>query len=351
MLYSVAAHGPYASLLCRFVQAAFPQKLEQSSVNIVDLIEAEFLGTKQHRYGPRPNPESLVMIRDVIREAVAAYKPIPIVVPWGSEKPDGSSIDIAELISLRGLSDLVYRIKAHYEPGAQVNIRIEDVSAPHLFFWRADDARREAAKYTSDMTKMVQALGMPIQLRPESAAISEEAFNARADELLPAFLTSLYQNDDSLLESVGWKGGLSPQMVGHYLDSYSKLYPQFDHSERVNILARYFAGALARKQLGLRGDEKEWGGKYLEVSLVPPIPGTEGQFARRVHYRTYPLSYTSQHVAPWRAKGYFKIGEDDSVCQKLAPFSADLDLQHDTLTITGEDDPSLAVEVRADYLL
>ena len=155
MSFTAKANGPYASLLCQFIQMAFPQRMGQDAPNIVDVIEAEFLGTKQTRYGPKPKPESLVMIREVIRECVAAYRPIPIVVPWGSEKPDGSSIDIAELIALRQLGDLAKRIQAHYAPGTQINVRIEDASAPHLFFWKIHQARKEAAKYTSDMRKLV----------------------------------------------------------------------------------------------------------------------------------------------------------------------------------------------------
>lgn len=319
-MYTTRAEGPYAPLICQFIAKQFPRQDAFDRGDIVDLLEAELYATKQVRYGPKPKPESQVLIRDTIRKYVGDYRPLPIVIPWGSEKPDGSSIDVAELMAVQELADLDARIRRHYSQGTDIRIRIEDASAPHLFYWRMDAARAEAKRYTEDMRSLVSVLGLPITIAAESDKISEEEFNLHADARLPAFEKAMLLRDASYLQEWGWKGGLNHAMLDYYLASYAKLYPAMSDRDKVLMLARYFAGASARSMLGLRGDKPEWGGNYLEVSFVAPIPGTEGHFGKRVHYRTLPLHFTSNHIPPWRAKGYFHISDDDELTPKLTTF-------------------------------
>lgn len=335
MPYSITSEGPYGSLIGQFIAQAFPRQSTDHG-ELVDLIEAELYGTKQTRLGPKPTPESQVAIRETIRRAVQRGAAVPIVVPWGSEKPDGSSIDLAEFMAMRSLVGLHNGIRQHYSQGAEIRIRVEDVSAPHLFHWRADDARREAEAYTSDMQALVQVLQAPLAIAAESYAVSEEQFNAAADARLPDFVNAvLSRSTHTLSVRWGWKGSLSVKMMDYYLGQYEKLYPSNSHTENLMLIARYLAGASARSQLGLRGDKAEWGGDYLEVSFVQPIPGTEGHFGRRVHYRTLPLAHTSNHIPPWRAKGFFLVGDDDLLTPKLSNFRDARDYTENMVTLTN----------------
>ena len=345
MPYTITATGPYQSLICQFIAQQFPRQTSDHG-ELVDLIEAELYGTKQVRYGPKPTAESQVAIRETIRRRVQHGQPIPIVVPWGSEKPDGSSIDLAELMALQALLSLSHGIRRHYSAGTDIRIRIEDASAPHLFHTRAAEARQQAAAYTRDMHALVDVLESPLAIAAESYSITEEEFNAAADARLADFEGAVMaQSTARLKERWGWKGDFNPKMLDYYLGQYEKLYPGNDPRETRLLLARYLAGASARSQLGLRGDKKEWGGDYLEVSFVQPVPGTEGHFGKRVHYRTLPLTCTSNHIPPWRAKGLFLVGDDDSLTPKLANFRDQVGLMENSVTLVNG---NRRVSMRAD---
>jgi hypothetical protein len=345
MAYKIDAGGPYGSMIALFIAQQFPRS-NNDQAELVDLIEAALYGTKQTRYGPKPAAESQVAIRQSIRRRVQQNAPIPIVVPWGSEKPDGSSIDLAEFMAIKSLMNLSNGIRQHYNPGTDIRIRVEDVSAPHLFHWRADEARAEAAAYTRDMDGLVEVLEAPLAIAAESYAITEAEFNFAADARLGDFMNAMMTKDMSILaDKWGWKGSFNSKMVDFYIGQYQKLYPDNSHMDNRMLLARYLAGASARSQLGLRGDKKEWGGDYLEVSFVPPIPGTEGHFGKRVHYRTMPMLYTSSHMPAWRAKGYFHVGDDDALTPKLATFRDPNDYMSNMVTLSNG---NRSVNVRMD---
>jgi hypothetical protein len=347
---------PYANLIETFISKDFPRRLATSSTQLLDILTDEILGTKQTRYGPKPSVESIVRIRDVIRRSVGLGVPIPFMVPWGSEKPDGTSIDIGELAALKQLSCLNARITPHYERGLQFNIRVEDTSAPYLFIDDPDKARDDAVRYTSDFVTLVKVLNHEfIKVVPESSLTNEAAFNEAADQRLGYFEKALRMYDaleddkaTELLNQIGWKGGLAPETRLFYYNQYEKLYPRHSHSAKLSILARYFASASARHSLKIRGDDPSWEGQFIDLSFVGPTPGTEGYFGRRVYYRTLPLEFTSNHIAPWRAKGYLHIGNDNTVTPKLATFT-DKKPYNPNVTVFSSD--LLQVQVRTDYVL
>lgn len=345
---------PYSSLISQFITKEFPRKFCGLSTESLDLVTDEVLGTKSVRYGPKPNVESQVAIRDVLRHWIAQKKPVPFMVPWGSEKPDGSSVDIAELSALKQMKNLAARIAQFYEPGAVFNVRLEDASAPHLFSEEADIARTNAARYVRDFRGLVAALriGDVVRPVPESSLITEAEFNRRADANLGPMESALRAHLDShdematdILQAIGWTGGLNMDTTAFYLAQYGKLYPNKTYSQRVSILARYFAGALARRQLKIRGDDPSWEGKFLDLAFMQPTPGTEGLFNRRVHYRTMPSEFTSQMIAPWRAKGYLKLSNDNEVCPKVASFGDASLAYNEHYTDLG------TVQLRTDYVL
>ncbi|MFA6502807.1 MAG: L-tyrosine/L-tryptophan isonitrile synthase family protein [Candidatus Paceibacterota bacterium] len=318
----------------------------------VSAILDEIVGTKQTRKGPRPDQASLAAIREVIERYVSLNLPIPFMSPWGSEKPDGSTIDIAELCALKTIQCLHERVQRHYAPGVICHIRVEDVSAPHLFYDRADEARKEAQLYSDAFESLVQVLGCEcIRVRRESARTSEARFNQVADEILPFMerhlsdLNSLNALDE--LRAIGWKTAVTEDMVGEYLNRYVLLYPQKSFAERRHILARYLSGVLARNKLSLRGDDPSWQGKFLDLSFVEPSRTSAHSFPRRVYYRTIPTSISSNHVPPWRAKGHLVIcRKSSSVRPRVTSFHERLPLNQSLAKIHGN---GLSVALRCDW--
>ena len=120
---------PYTGLITQFLVREFPGVITPNSSVLLDVLTDAIVGSKQVRYGPRPNPESLVAIRKVISLSLTSGQPIPFLIPWGSRKPKlGANIDVAEISALKTLVCLNNRVKAHYEPGVQMNVRLEDTS-------------------------------------------------------------------------------------------------------------------------------------------------------------------------------------------------------------------------------
>lgn len=359
-MFDIRSSDPFSSLFVSRIAADFPGSVTTTKEGLLDLVTNEIFGTNSVRLGPKPKVEHQVTIRQIITHYMNAGKPIPFMIPWGSEKPDGSGIDLAEVSALKMLKCLHTRVSAHYQPGLQFNIRMEDASAPHLFFWRAEQARQEAKRYVDGFCKLISLLEIPFVVpRPESMLISEEAFNKEADSVLEVMegyvnavvagatpAASLTQK----LADLGWKGALTKETADGYLYQYEKGYPDKTAAEKLHILARYFSAALSRHRLGIRGDLTEWEGKFLDLSFVQPPRGMDDVFPRRVYYRTVPTSMTTNHVPAWRGKGFFKVSDSgDDACIKLASFNHLPDglIKHELKLCTSTEE----LTVNADYLL
>jgi hypothetical protein len=345
---------PYAESIALFIKQEFPVLTKHNDSQMLDLLTEAIVASGQVRLGPKPSPESLVAIREVITHWTSRQMPIPFLVPWGSEKPDGSGIDVAELFAFKTLNCLQHRVTEHYSPGVEFRIRVEDASAPHLFFERMDEARNEAAHYTAGFVNLARTVGLDtfIKVTPETSMISEDTFNRKADEILPAMVEHVSDPMNEVvrghLAKFGWKAPLDNDTIGYYRERYAKLYPDKDGDYRTHMLARYFAGALSRHALGITGAKKEWEGKFLELSFAPPTPGISASRAlRRLYYRTMPCSITSNHIPAWRAKGFLKI--NGHVTAALTSFNnPDLAFNPNTITLT---DGSNTQEVQADYVI
>lgn len=344
---------PYAHLIRGFIVRQFPNKFQTGVSLLLDIITDAIVASKEVRYGPRPSPESLVAMRQVISRWTALGLPIPFLIPSGSEKPDGSGIDVAELAMLKTIACLQDRIKRHYSPGAVFNIRLEDASAPYLFYDRAEQARKDAALYTDGLVRLVKIFGFNfINPRPESYGTTESALNAKADTILPAMELHLLALDDpkpiAALKALGWDKPVSPETAQYYLDGYDRLYPGMEHYKKIHTLARYLSVALARNQLGVGGSSPEWDKNYLEVYFGQTPPGLDpSRYLRRIHYRTLPSSITSQHVPPWRSKGYLCVSADRATA-KLASFREEREYNPYVLQFERG---GIKQEVRADYIL
>ena len=265
---------------------------------------------------------------------------------------------MAELGALKTLSCLKKRISEVYNPGVIFNIRLEDISAAHLFVERAEEARKEAYRYTQDFMNAIIILGLDdfIKPVPESMFITEEAFNEVADEILQPmsqYITSISSGHriSETFEAVkakGWKGALKPETFEYYLGQYNKLYPSESLAFKLEKMARYFAGALARSILGLRGEDKSWGNNFIDLSFVANPPGTDTRFGKRVIYRTLPKKFTSNHIPPWRSKGFLEIDPDGGIVPKLCSFNNLPDeLTSNVFTLKNSD---RSVNVQMDYI-
>jgi len=355
-MYSITTNqsDPYGVLISNYIKSEFPIFLQRTDSALLDLLTTAIVGTGQTRFGPTPSPESLVAIRQVIAHHLTQQTPIPFLVGWGSEKPDGSPLDVAELFGFKMLKCLSERIKNFYIPGIVVNVRVEDASAPHLFFDRQEQARLDASHYTQAMVKLAKVLSLDhiIRVIPESTLVSEAAFNKEADSILPAMHAHIMEpaSQEALnnLKALGWSGAISQETRDYYLGRYARNYPQNTAEQNAYILARYFSGSLARRKLGTTGVSKSWGGQNLEISFWQPTPGIATDlFPRRLYYRTLPSGITNNHIPPWRAKGFFKIG--DKVKASLTSFnSTEFEFNPYSVTLSN----SVASQtLRADYVV
>lgn len=346
---------PYSGLLRSFVLREFALQQAFTKGELLDALTEAILATGQVRFGPKPSPESQVKIREIVQKYIGFGRPIPFLLPWGSEKPDGGGIDIAELSALKTLICLQERIRRVYEPGAEFVIRLEDVSAPHLFYERMEAAKREAELYCTGFAATVAIIGADKFITPflESSRVNVEDFNHMADLILPHMEQHVINPEEpsplETLQRFGWKGQLAPATIDYYMGLYEKLYPRATLGDKTHRVARYFSGVCARKYLDLMGNKPEWGNDFLELSFVPAAPGFDpNRLMKRVFYRTMPSGITSNHIAPWRAKGYVRICGENTVKPALASFNEKLD--YNKAEIVLEKDGRRQV-IRADYVV
>lgn len=345
---------PYARLIENLVELEFPGSSPAAGKASFEATVAEIIGTKQHRYGPMPDPESLVAIRDVVREAMAQKKPIPILVPWGCSKQGPFGVDIAEMMALKQLRCLDARVKQHYGPGVATHVRLEDLTDEAMFAgdlgWLA-----KTRAYSSNFQKLFAALP------PRSAAVLVEselmnsiqhkvAVDANRAPLLEALKSPEAERGEIVRAKIPeWAGPLDNGQLGFYDYVYSKFYPNDSPSQRTWRLATYFACAITRFQLRGTGapavlDDGD-GAKYLTLSFTGYPFGKSG---RRIYYRTIPARYTNLHRAPWLGKGYVRI-QGGVATPAIAGWDGDgLDYQ-DAALIVGEGEG--AVSVRSDYVV
>lgn len=349
---------PYASLFEQFVIQTFPTSVSADKCALFEAVCNQLFATGKIRYGAMPNPESVVEIRRVVRQCMEQNKPIPILMPWGSEKPVvNKSIDIAELCAIKTLFSLQNRIANLYAPGIQLNIRIEDASGYHVF--RHDpSAVNSTRQYTHDFCTLLQILeSSKYGINPinETMLFKTEDYakfvETHVDQFKQAVMESLHGVHGKATEAVadlGWQGGFDPKQTDYYLDRYRKLYPNLSKDEYFILVAEYFAGSLARRVLNGMGNEPSWGKDYLTITFAPAIPGVPSNLvSKRIQYRTIPENISSQHMAPWRAKGYLKVS-DEKVRPALTSFNVDNQYIPSAFIFSNN---GTAVKIDADYII
>lgn len=316
---------PYSGLIAQFVESEFPiYSKDDNRMSLVDHLTDAILASGAIRYGPRPGPESQVAIREVIRHKVDQNVPIPFMLPWGSKKVLGTGVDMAELMALKQIQCLHDRVTKFYIPGIQAVMRIENLTAPYIYP-NADLARAQSKLYVDGLVNLVKVVAMDgfVIPKPDSTyGVSFDAAVKQAELIRPIIEAHIADpGNESLLRDLlaaGWSGAISPITIRHYMDGYAKMYPDMTMEAKQNMLARYFAAAKARKSLGLTGILPQWGAEFLELYFGKTPGGLSGNFySRRIHYRTIPEYITSNHIAPWRSKGYIAI-KGEKALAKLA---------------------------------
>lgn len=335
---------PYAELIEQFIGEKFPGISDIKGENLVEVLTAIIIGTKEYRYGPVNTPESQVVIRDIIRTSIDADKSIPVLIPWGSMKGDGSSnVDVAEIMAIQRVICVAKQVQTLYTPGLRIVIRIEDLTGMQLFSESPNIVdpfvERTVKDYTDNMVVLMRVLGKELTqpivpfLETNAAASNNvgKVFYKYVLECLPYFEAYLRDTDhlpeitgeavkDSvsfgLLKNLGWSGLISrEQRDYYYYGTYEHLYG-CNRDESITKLALYFSQALARRRYRLHSPFD----KFIQITFVQPIPGVpRGYDNNYVYYRTIPISHGRTHVSPWRSKGYLQIS-GRSVQAKLSSF-------------------------------
>lgn len=355
----------YAESICRYFAQQFPKVAHISKTDLLEILTDILLGTKETRYGPIPKPEEMVVIRDTIRKAIEANVPIPLLALWGGRKTTPSEgIDVAELIALRQILNVDELVKQYFAPGLHIHVRIEDLGAKWL--WRTEGTDEFIDAYSKSFAQLIEIMKGSTHIEPilESSLMDEtEYFKASeaVSEVMEDVITKYLAFPDidivktpefQKLRDMGWKGDLPKEQVEFYMHRYKDLYPHLTPEHYVLMLSDYFGGSKARYDLDGRGEPSSSIESFLQMSFLPPIPGAPKSLnGNTLYWRSMPASNSRSHIAPWRGKGYLKIGgSSGEVKGKIVSWRDEIikDLQPFTLEIGSKE---ASVKVKADYIV
>lgn len=297
---------PYIHSLEAMAEMEFPGAMPKGQATL-DAVATELVGTKQHRYGPTPDPESLVAIRKVVRDAMEHDLPVPVFVPWGGSKQSGNILDVADLMAFKQLRCLNRRVKEHYKPGLDLRVRLEVFTESSLY------GRATGSSYASSLPVLSNIIDTGAKFSSELDVTDRATFLKQAEENASTIEVILHRPEDlrpKLFKDMlpSWTGTISEEHLGYYMKTYERFYPQQSYSENLAMAARYFGRSLARYQLGATGRGAAWN-DYITLAFVTTPFGRTG---RRIYYRTIPERYGRTHHAPWIGKGYVKITGRDA---------------------------------------
>jgi len=333
MKIKVLNDDPYESVIENYLSSTFNKVITPSDKNLLNILTTILVGDKNIRLGSVPEIENLVEIRKVISDSIDKNIPIPILTAWGGRKTIATElVDTAELSAIHQLLRLDSCVKVYYPKGILVHIRIEDTGAYWLYRGNSPTVNiKSINKYSADFATLVETFRGDSFITPIRESIlmdTNEYFSLSkrySNVLLPVISTRMLDYNAPLsteskrkLESIDWQGDIPSEQITHYLNTYSRLYPDDTIESNVIKLADYLGGAKARYVLEGRAAPAD---KYIGISFVPPIPGAPSSiFNTTLYYRTIPASDGRTHIAPWRAKGYLEISRD-SVKAKLTHWS------------------------------
>lgn len=347
-LPSLGVIDPYAASIERLISQQFPQLASGRTEDVMEAVMMEFLGTKQVRVGPRPNPESQSLMRDVVRRSIAQGRCIPVYIPSAAVKvPVGeSSIDIAELSMLKMLESLQNRVRQHYAPGLSMRMRMEDLTE-YVLTGTEPYVKRAVDNYITTMQTLVNVLGFSdwLTLVPESTLANEAEWLSSAASIAAVIYQYLSGRlpFEQAAPATGLKWPITQEMRQYFIDRYKKLYPAHGMDDYMKSMAAYFSSTLTRRNMNASGYDPTFDGR-LELYFGNRLPDAP-LVSPRVYYRTVPLSQSSLHIPYWQAKGFFKINQQGEPRISLGPWEGNympgqLELSNGTETAL----------IRADYI-
>ncbi len=325
---------PYAKLIEQFLYQGAPTDDADKDVRF-EAVAATVFGTKQRRFGPMPKPEVQVQVRDVIRKSGTR---LTFHVPWGSRKQaDGMHMDVLEFMAIKQLRCLADELR-RFGVASTFVFRVEDLTDLFLF---GKDSFEQQQRYMNDLKNLMRLLlDTRVRVVFESECTSWTNFNEAATRYAPTFYKYLQgQLDHEDLKKIGWEGTLPEEQREYYRSAYATYWKPGEREPEWEM-ARYFAATLARVQQRATGTPIE---DYVQICFTHPVPGNP--ISRpRLYYRSIPERYTNIHRSPWNAKGYFLIGEDNTVKPKSAGVLETLAYNSHELTYSG-------VRIQTDYVL
>ncbi len=346
--------NPYRSTIEQFFVNMFPGANQGNKCQIFEAVCNELFGTAKTRFGPMPNPESQVAIRKVVRNSIERNEPIPVLMVWGSIKPNlKGNIDLAEVSGLKTMNDLSKRVAQSYAPGLRMNLRIEDASGFYMFR-RFPGTVPEIQRYCTDMAKLLNIMECD-WIRPvfEAELFAQDEFETFVEDHKGLFLRYIESSDaqgipdtvPDYLQEIGWLGTIPAEQREFYRESYRRNYHDISKHESNMLLSEYMTQSLAKHKLNATGANPEWGKDFIQLAFSPPVPGVpQGLCERRIHYRTLPCHITRNHLPPWRAKGYLRVNGE--VKPSIASWGEKRDYNQSMVTISNRGE---SVTVQADY--
>jgi len=353
---------PYAGTIRSFLVSEFP-KLAATKGDALEAVSSILIGTNNTRYGPVPPPETLVSVRAIVRDSIEKGAPIPVLIPWGGRKTDPtSSIDIAEVMSLRVMEALHRRVQEFHPAGLTINVRLEDLGAWYIYANEGGASRASSIAYTEDFQKLAFVLGLTKFIHPiaESSLMDERAYFDRSNVIAATIYGYLMSSEGrpaeewsklvqyEALVGHGWKGLIPREQRDYYLNRYARLYPGDGREKNTARLADYLAGSLVRYQMGGSAAPAK---ESILISFVPPVPGAPDRPGTpRLYYRTLPASAARTHIPAWRGKGYLKIGEG-TITPKICAFHDVPENIHRQSVLLESDCGLVKVKVATDYAI
>lgn len=356
-------NDPYFSKIAEYIYRQFPDVAQPTSCETLEILTTILTGTKDVRYGPIPSPESLVTIRNTIRESMSTNSAIPVLVPWGSMKVGGDNyLDIAEVSAINRLVYTNNLVKKFYQPGLDIVIRVEDLSGIELFSFDYDEKEiaNKIAEYCESFVDLVNILSKGlIRVSRESLMVNSAKFIGMQEIFLPLLEDYIKTSEPYMLyapekaktlrtyenlKAIGWKGTISYEQRQHYYESYRRNYPDSTLEKHQKRLALYLAQSLTRAKLNMSGRQDYWP-SFIQITFVQPIKGLpEGYHNNCLYYRTVPASQARTHICPWRAVGYLKI-DNEQVCAKITTPHDEIQLES-CLVELNENGTSVKINVK-----
>lgn len=307
---------------CQAIQTALIRDFSGFQCNqkeLTDVLTEILIGSRQLRNGPRPDPETLVMVRNNIRNTINTGDPFRFIIPMGPKKTQlFKSVDLAEMSALRNLLELKQNISSRYKPGAIFRFRVEDATG---YFLENDidpmDLQTTINRYVAKFKQLCNIVDPTIEIFSEQENCDMRTFHQLGEKYSLYLFEYLKDTDfsdfsetdclnlDSFknLKKLGWTGTIPMEQRQYYYQTYQHLYPNHQMEHYQMMLARYFGLSLARYHLGLVG--KEHWQNAIDLTFANPIPGSP--IGGKLFYRTVPLNQSKRHVPFWRTKGIAKI--------------------------------------------